>query len=397
LRIIIYTGKGGVGKTSVAAATALRAARMGYKTILMSTDAAHSVSDSLEVNLSGRITEVEKNLDAIEIDMLYELETRWKEIQKFISDFLMSQGMDGITSKEMAVIPGMELMSALFYVDDFYKKKAYDVIILDTAPTGETMRLLSFPEVSEWYTDRLYGMFKNMLRVARMTVGKLMNTPLPSDDLLKDLEILGERMRSVQKVLQDPQITTIRLVVNPEKMVINETKRAFTYLCLYDFTVECLVINRLVPEESGVYFKDKLEEQEKYMRIINESFSPLKVLKAYQMPVELVGMSSLEKLGEMLFDESDPTAHFSLDKPMDLYTDNGSAVISLKLPFTVKENVSLYKHGDTLLVEVGQYRRSIALPFTFSNKEPNKAEFKDGRLLIKFEGEDDGGDTKRKK
>lgn len=395
MRILIYTGKGGVGKTSVAAATALRAARRGYKTILMSTDAAHSVSDSLEVELSGKITHVEDNFDAIEVDMLYELETRWKEVQKYISDFLMSQGMDGITSKEMAVLPGMELMSALFYVEDFVKKNEYDLIVLDTAPTGETLRLLSFPEVSEWYTDRLYGMFKNMLRVARLTVGKVMNTPLPSDDLLKDLEELAGRMKRVQKILTDPEVTSVRLVVNPEKMVINETKRAFTYLCLYGLTVDGLVVNRLIPEDGDGYFKEKLEEQRKYMQVINESFSPLRIMTSYQLPVELVGIESLVKLGDMVFDDMDPTARFSLEKPMELFTEDGFEIISIKLPFTPKEKVNLYKSGDSLLVEVGQYRRSISLPFTFSNKEPTKAEFKEGRLLIKFKGGEENGGRAR--
>ena len=261
MRILIYTGKGGVGKTSVAAATALRAARMGYRTMLMSTDAAHSVSDSLEVPLSGKITRVEENLDAMEVDMLHELETRWKEVQGYITNFMMSQGLDGITSKEMAVLPGMELMSALFYVEDFYKRDAYDLVVMDTAPTGETLRLLSFPEVSEWYSEKLYKMVKNMLKIARMTVGRVVDTPLPSEDLLRDLEDMAARMRRVQAILTDPKITSIRLVVNPEKMVINETKRAFTYFCLYGLTVDGLVANRLYPEESDAYFKDKLRNR----------------------------------------------------------------------------------------------------------------------------------------
>jgi arsenite-transporting ATPase len=390
LRIIIYTGKGGVGKTSVAAATALRAARKGYKTLLMSTDAAHSVSDSLEVQLSGEITQVETNLHAIEVDMLHELETRWKEIQKYISEFLMSQGMDGITSKEMAVLPGMELMSALFYVEDFYKRNEYDVIVMDTAPTAETLRLLSFPEVSEWYTDRLYGMFKNMMRVARLTVGRMMNTHLPSDELLKDIEVLGSRMQVVQKILQDPEITSVRLVVNPEKMVINETKRAFTYMCLYNLTVDCLVVNRLFPEGSDGFFKDKLLEQQKYMDVINESFNPLTILKAYQLPLELVGISSLEKLGDMVFGDIDPVVHFSTEKPMDIYSENGMDIISLRLPFTMKDAVNLYMTGDNLLVEVGPYRRQISLPTTFTRKAPDRAEFKEGRLLIMFRSDDHG-------
>lgn len=379
-----------MGKTSVAAATALRTARLGYRTLLMSTDAAHSVADSLEIPLSGNITKVEPNLDAIEIDMLHELETRWKEIQKYVSDFFMSQGMDGVTSKEMAVLPGMELMSALFYIDDFYQRNAYDVIVMDTAPTGETLRLLSFPDVSNWYIDRLYGVIKNMIRVARFTVGKVMSTPLPSDELLKDLEVLGSRMKEVQKILMDPEITSVRLVVNPEKMVINETKRAFTYMCLYGLTVDCLVVNRLIPEGSNGYFKEKMEEQQKYMQVISEAFDPLKVLRASQLPLELVGIRSLEKLGEMVFGDIDPVTHFSTDKPMDIYSNDGMDVISLKLPFAMKDAVNLYMSGDNLLVEVGQYRRSISLPTTFAKRQPSKAEFKDGRLLILFRSDRDG-------
>ncbi len=394
MRLIIYTGKGGVGKTSVAAATALKCARNGYKTLIMSTDAAHSVSDSMETELCGQPTKVEENLDALEIDMLYELETRWNEIQKYISDFLVSQGLDGITSKEMSVIPGMELMSALFYLDDFNKKGTYDVVVMDTAPTGETIKLLSFPESSEWYSDKLYRIIHNLIKVARMTIGKVMSTPLPSEELLKDLEMLIGRMKNVQQILEDPEITSIRLVVNPEKMVINETKRAYTYLCLYGLTVECLVINRLLPDGNDDYFAQKRAEQEKYMKIIQESFDPLKMLKAQQLPVELVGMKSLEYLGDMLFGDEDPTSRFTTERPIEIYSENGKDIIALRLPFMPKEKVQLYKSSDSLVVEAGQYRRSMSLPFTFIKKEPEKAEFTDGMLRIVFPGDDVSGERK---
>ncbi len=394
MRLIIYTGKGGVGKTSVAAATALKCARKGYKTLIMSTDAAHSVSDSMETELCGQPTRVEENLDALEIDMLYELETRWSEIQKYISDFLVSQGLDGITSKEMSVIPGMELMSALFYLDDFNKKGTYDVVVMDTAPTGETIKLLSFPESSEWYSDKLYRIIHNLIKVARMTIGKVMSTPLPSEELLKDLEMLIGRMKNVQQILEDPEITSIRLVVNPEKMVINETKRAYTYLCLYGLTVECLVINRLLPDGNDDYFAQKRSEQEKYMKIIQESFDPLKMLKAQQLPVELVGMKSLEYLGDMLFGDDDPTSRFTTERPIEIYSENGKDIIALRLPFMPKEKVQLYKSSDSLVVEAGQYRRSMSLPFTFIKKEPEKAEFTDGMLRIVFPGDDVSGERK---
>lgn len=391
MRVIIYTGKGGVGKTSVAAATALRSARMGHKTIVMSTDAAHSLADSLEIPLSGDIRHIEENLDAIEVDVVHELETRWNEVQKYVSDFLQSQGLGEVNAKEMTVWPGMELMSALFYVWDFYDAKKYDAVILDTAPTAETLRLLSFPEMSDWYFDKLYKIFRNALKLARATVGKFMKTPLPSNEVLKDIEKIRNRMRSVKEILTNPSVTSVRLVVNPERMVINETKRAFTYLCLYNLTVECLVVNRLMPQCSDSYFKEKLSEQDCYMGIINESFSPLTILTATQMPTELVGKKSLESLADMIFGKTDPTIVYSVEKPMDIYEEDGSSILSLKLPFSAKEEVELYKTEDTLIVQVGHYKRSVSLPYSLIHKDTKKAEFKDGRLLIVFKGDDQDG------
>jgi arsenite-transporting ATPase len=386
LRVIIYTGKGGVGKTSTAAATALRSARMGYRTIIVSTDSAHSLADSLDFPLSGEIKNVEKNLDAIEVDVLFEMEHHWKEIGKYVSDFLEAQGMDPVSAKEMAVWPGMELMSALFYLEEFSRNDSYDIVVLDTAPTADTLRLLSFPETSDWYFDKLYKVFRNTVRIARMTVGKFMNTPLPSNEFLNDLDNIRLRMSSVKKILTDPQITSIRLVVNPEKMVINETKRAFTYLCLYNLTVECLVINRLIPDEDkDSYPVEKLAEQAKYMEMIDESFSPLTMLRSNMFKTEVVGREKLDLLAYNVFGDTDPTRIFSTEKAMSIYREDGMDILSLKLPFSSKEEVELYKAGDVLIVKVGWYKRSVSLPYSLVRKDATKAEFKDGRLLIKFE------------
>jgi arsenite/tail-anchored protein-transporting ATPase len=386
LRVIIYTGKGGVGKTSTAAATALRSAQMGYRTIIVSTDSAHSLADSLYFPLTGEIRNVEKNLDAIEVDVLYEMEHNWKEIGKYVSDFLVAQGMDPVSAKEMTVWPGMELMSALFYLEEFSKNNSYDVVVLDTAPTADTLRLLSFPETSDWYFDKLYKVFRNTIRLARMTVGKFMNTPLPSNEFLDDLDKIRTRMTSVKKILTDPNITSIRLVVNPEKMVINETKRAFTYLCLYNLTVECLVINRLIPEEErDSYPAEKWAEQQKYMELIDESFSPLTMLRSNMFKTEVFGREKLNILATNIFGDTDPTRIFSTDKAMTIYRDDGFDVISLKLPFSSRDEVELYKAADVLIVKVGWYKRSVSLPYSLVKKDATKAEFKDGRLLIKFE------------
>ena len=385
-----------MGKTSVAAATALRAAELGHRTIAISTDQAHSLADSLEIALTGQPKNIAPNLDALEVDVLYEMEHRWKEIDKYLADFLSSQGIEGVTAKEMAVWPGMELLSALFYIWEYSQTKQYDVVILDTAPTGETLRLLSFPDISDWYFDKMYRVLKNTIKLARATVGRVMSAPLPSDDLFNDIDEIRQRLKMVKNILDDPKITSVRLVVNPERMVINETKRAFTYLSLYNLTVEALIINRLLPEEdTGGYFKEKLEEQKFYMNVIEESFSPLKMLKATQFSTELVGRASLEKLADMLFGDTDPTVVYSTEKAMAIYEDDGVDTLSIKLPFSQKEQVELYKTNDTLIVQVGWYKRSVTLPYTLGKKEATKAEFKDGRLLIRFEGgESDGGKEK---
>jgi len=385
-----------VGKTSVAAATAMRSAEMGYKTIAISTDQAHSLADSLEEQLSGQPKKIKENLWALEVDVLYEMEHRWQEIDKYVADFLSSQGIEGVTAKEMTVWPGMELMSALFYIWEYDQTKEFDVVVIDTAPTGETLRLLSFPDVSDWWFDKIYKMMKNVTKLARATVGKVMSAPLPPDALFEDIDHIRDRMKIVKKILDDPKITSIRLVVNPERMVINETKRAYTYLSLYNLTVDSLVINRLLPEDgTGDYFKDKLEEQRKYMQIIEESFSPLRTLKASLFSTELVGKASLTKLADMLFGKEDPTVAYTTEKALRIFSEDGVDTLSIKLPFSEKREVELYKSSDTLIIQVGWYKRSVSLPYSMIKKEATKAEFKDGYLLIRFEGGEQN-DVKKK-
>jgi len=392
MRIIIYTGKGGVGKTSVAAATALRAAAMGYRTVVLSTDAAHSLSDSLEVHLSGKLEHIAKNLDGIEVDIQHELETRWKEIQTYLSDFLASQGMDGITAKEMAIFPGMELMSALFYVEEFYNDKKYDVVVMDTAPTADTLRLLAFPDTANWYFDKLFHMVRNVIRVARATVGRLISTPLPSDRFLSDLEDLRERLGRVKELLSDPDMTSIRLVVNPEKMVITETQRAYTYLCLYGYTVESIVINRIIPQEIGdKFFEDKLKEQKRHLQTIEEAFSPLKMLTAPLMPREVLGRKALELMANELFGKSDPTEIYSRESPMKMAQDeDGSRVLMIKLPFVLDQKVELYTRKDDLTLQVGAFKKSITLPHSMAGKKVLEANLEEGWLKVRFEGEELG-------
>ena len=388
MRVIIYTGKGGVGKTSVAAATALRSAALGHRTVVISTDAAHSLSDSLEVPLSGVVQRIGRNLDGIEVDIQLELERRWKEIQRYLSDFLASQGMDNVSAKEMAVFPGMELMSALFYVEEFHKSKAYDVVVMDTAPTADTLRLLAFPDIANWYFDHLFHMVKNVLRIARATVGRVVSTPLPSDGFLADLEDLRERLRYVRDLLTDPEVTSVRLVVNPEKMVIAETQRAYTYLCMYGYTVESIVINRVLSEDiSDPYFAEKLKEQRGHLRTIDEVFSPLKTFTAHMMPKEVLGKAALVRLADELFGDQDPTVAYSMESPMRITSGDGQNTLAVKLPFVMDQKLELYTRKDVLVLQLGAFKKSIVLPYALAGKAILGADLDGPWLTIRFEGE----------
>jgi len=389
-----------VGKTSVAAATALRAASLGHKTVVISTDAAHSLSDSLEVTLAGTVQQVGRNLDGLEVDIQYELENRWKEIQTYFSDFLASQGMDGVTAKEMAVFPGMEMMSALFYVEEFQKSKKYDVVVMDTAPTADTLRLLAFPDIANWYFEHLFHMVKNVIKIARATVGKLVSTPLPSDRFLDDLESLQTRLRYVRDLLTDPEITSVRLVVNPEQMVITETQRAYTYLCMYGYTVESIVVNRIIPREiRDPFFKEKLEEQERHLGTIQEIFSPLKTLTAEMMPREVLGKKMLDKLADDLFGKDDPTTVYSKESPMKIYEDEqtNTNILAVKLPFVLNQKLELYTRKDVLMLQLGAFKKSISLPTAMTGKKVLGADLEEGWLKIRFEGEEIGERKGRKK
>ena len=386
MRVIIYTGKGGVGKTSVSAATARRLAAKGYRTLAMSTDAAHSLSDSMDMQIGGTVKNISKNLDALEVDILHEMETRWKDIEEYVKLFMISQGVEELSAKEMAILPGMELIAALFHVLDYDRKGTYDVIVVDTAPTAETLRLLSFPDVSQWYMTRLYGLFKKLIGLARFTIGRFLDFPLPTAAVLKSLEDMNIRMAEVRTILQDPMRTSIRMVVNPERMVINESKRAYSYICLYGMTVECLVINRMLPDDAGTgYFAEKLNEQKKYMEMIHHAFDPMKMLHSYLMPTELMGSEKLDMMADMIFGDSDPAEIYATESPMKFYTEGEYHIISIKLPFAAKGDIELYRSHDTsLIVQVGAHKRNIDLPLALKDSELMGAEMKEEKLRIKF-------------
>ena len=390
MRLIIDTGKGGVGKTSVSVATAKRCADLGYRTIIMSTDAAHSVADSMDIELNGEITNILPNLDALEIDIVNEMRIRWNDIQDYISEFMESQGITGLSAEEMAILPGMEMIAALMYVIDFDRNDRYDVVVMDTAPTAETLRLMSFPDVTSWYAERLFRLAKKLLSVARFTVGRFMDIPLPSANVLTSIEKIKNLMGEAKLILEDPKKTTVRLVVNPEKMVISETKRAYSYLSLYNKNVECLIVNRVYPEGiEGDFFKSKYEEQKKYMAYIHEVFDPMKMLYAYQRPSELVGWDALDKLADDLYGDTDPSAVYSERSPLRFVTEDDEYRIELELPFKHKGDIQLFKaKDDSVIVLMGSQKCNIALPDTLKKAKMRGAEMKDEKLIIRFAKEE---------
>ena len=387
MRLIIYTGKGGVGKTSTSAATAYRLSELGYRTILMSTDSAHSLGDSLDAKLGTSITHVRENLDALEIDIIHEMRTKWNDIQSYVSAFMLSQGMGDISAEEMAILPGMEMISALFYVNEFQENDLYDVVVMDTAPTGETLRLLSFPDVTNWYLDKGFGIIRRLMKIAKATVGKFMDMPLPSDEVLDSVEEIKDNMSRVKEILEDPRRTTVRLVLNPEKMVIRETMRAYTYLSLYNKNVEALVVNRVLPPEAGdsEFLRDKMKEQEENMEMIHSAFDPMEIKICLMMRTELRGEEKLREMARMVYGDEDPSRIYSDASPMSFETRGDFHYMSMRMPFVDSREVELYRiDPTTLMVHVGSQKRNLQLSDVLAHCEINGAEFKDDKLVISF-------------
>jgi arsenite-transporting ATPase len=387
MRLIIYTGKGGVGKTSTSAATAYRLSKLGYRTLLMSTDSAHSLGDSLGISLGNEIKTISKNFDAFEIDIIHEMKTKWSDIQAYVTDFMISQGMGSITAEEMAIFPGMEMISALFYVNQFNENNSYDVIVMDTAPTGETLRLLSLPEAANWYVMRFYGTFKKLVALARATVGKMSNIPLPSSEVMNTIDILKDTMQSVSEILDDPERTTVRLVLNPEQMVIKETMRAYTYLSLYNRNVEMLVVNKVYTEEmlSAEPFKQKAEEQANHLQEIHSAFDPMEIKLCHMRNIELRGLDMLEAMADEIYGDEDPTKTYSSESPMSFRTDGDIDLLVMKMPFVDAADVELVRvDSSSLMVHVGSQKRNIHLPDSLVTAEILGADFIDNELIIRF-------------
>jgi len=385
-RIILYTGKGGVGKTTVAAATALKCARLGYKTIVVSTDPAHSLRDSFNKELGPEPKKIVDNLFGQEIDVYYSVEKYWGKLTEFLQSLLGWMNVDDILAEEFSVFPGMEEISAFLWVHNHYHEADYDVIIVDSAPTGETLKLLSLPDIARWWLVKIFPIEKRVMKVIKPAIRVVSDMPLPEEKTYDAIEILFEKLDAIRQVFADPKVTSIRLVMNLENMVIKETQRAYTYLNLYGYPVDSLIINRTMPEElDHPYFKKWRKKQKKYRKDIDDMFSPLPMFDAPLFSEEIQGLKALDRFSTELFDHIDPTKIFYSEKQYKVVKNNDNFEMHIKLPFVTKKEVELFQVGDELTIHIENQRRNIFLPNFLAKLSVKKANFDGDILKVVFE------------
>ncbi len=384
MRIILYTGKGGVGKTTLSAATALKSAQMGHRTLVISTDPAHSLSDSFDQAIEAEPTLLAPNLWGQEINVLKDIQHYWGELQTSLSALLVTRGFDNVVADELAVMPGMEEVAALLHVDEKAESGDYDVIILDCAPTGETIRLISMPDVIDWYLEHLFkmsfkqaGIFEPVIKTA---------LALPTQAISKSFETLFAGVARVQKRLQDPAQSSIRVVMTPEKMVLKEALRSFSYFSLFGYNVDAVLLNRVVKNvEDSQFLRTMQEMQKDYIAQAQTSFSPVPMIELPLIAGEIVGIDDLRIVGNTAFAEHDPTDILFAGQVQEVIKLDKGYLLRRRFPKFEIEKFDLRKKGDELILTVNNVRRSIILPNTLSQLEPSGAVFKDGALEIRFE------------
>ncbi|TMC50721.1 MAG: ArsA family ATPase [Chloroflexi bacterium] len=385
MRVILYTGKGGVGKTSVAAATAVRCARLGHRTLVLSTDAAHSLADSLDVEVGEHPNEVAENLWAQEVNALHELESHWEKIHVYLSELFASQGVDDIVAEELASPPGMEEVASLMWIKHHRRTEQFDLLVVDCAPTGETLQLLAFPDVARWYLNKIFPIERRVMKVARPVVQPFLSIPLPGDEIFSSVKELLLDLEGMKQVLGDPKVCTTRLVLNLEKMVIKEAQRAFTYLSLYDYLTDLVVVNRVLPPEAGDgYFSGWRQSQERYSEVVDSAFSPIPIRRTRLFEHEVVGIERLDDMARSLFGDEDPSTIYYHSVPQQVRRLGTGYELVLQLPFVSKDEVVLTHREGELFVTVGAYKREISLPRVLAGRQTTSAKLEEGMLRIGF-------------
>ena len=390
MRVILMTGKGGVGKTSVAAATGLRCAELGHRTLVLSTDPAHSLADSFDIELGHDPRLVRPNLWGAELDALMELEGNWGAVKRYITQVLQARGLDGVQAEELAILPGMDEIFGLVRMKRHYDENEYDVLIIDSAPTGTALRLLSLPEVGGWYMRRFYKPLQAMSVALRPFVEPLFKPiagfSLPDKEVMDAPYEFYEQIEALEKILTDNTKTSVRLVTNPEKMVIKETSRAHAYLSLYNVSTDLVIANRIIPDEvTDPFFKRWKENQQVYRQEIHDNFSPLPVKEVPLYSEEMCGLEALERLKETLFASSeDPSQVYYKENTIRVVQMEGHYSLELYLPGIPKDQIQLNKTGDELNIRIGNHRRNLVLPQALAALQPSGAKMEEDYLKIKF-------------
>lgn len=385
-RILLFTGKGGVGKTTIAAATAICAAKQGYKTIVISTDSAHSLSDSLDHPLGPEPVPILPNLWAQESNILYNIERHWGTVKRWLAALMAWRGMDEVVAEEIAVLPGMEELANLLWVDYYERAQEYDAILVDCAPTGESLRLLTFPEMAQWWLNKLLPLGRRLIPMTYPLVHRLTDMPLPDKQIFTTIDEISEQFTRLHSLLSDPGHTTVRLILNAEKMVIREAQHTYTYLNLYGYSTDAVICNRLIPQDAnGSYWEEWKNIQAEHLQLIEECFSPLPILRVPLLEREVIGMEALEQIGHFLYKEGNPIRFFFQGKPMSIDHDDSGYTLSLQLPLIGRDDVSLMRSGNELTVTIGNRRRNILLPQVLTKYEAKGAKLDAGSLRIRFE------------
>ncbi|MCP4438343.1 MAG: ArsA family ATPase [Aureispira sp.] len=385
MRIILFTGKGGVGKTTTAAATALKCAKQGLKTLVVSTDPAHSLSDALNVELKPEPTPVTENLWGQEFDVYYSMKKHWDSMRQLMLTIFKWRGVDNVVAEELSVLPGMEEASAFLWIEKYYRTNAYDVLIIDSAPTGETLTLLTLPQVMQsWLTKAFPGQ-----KFAIKTVGKILRRTkgIPLDKGYEELQALFGKLATVQEIMVNPEVCSIRIVANPERMVIQEAKRAYTYLQLYGYNVDGIIVNRILPEEvgtAGSVFEKYVKSQGHYLQEIDESFQPLPIFKVKHQGQEVFGLELLDAIGDTIYQDKNPAEIFHKENPFNVKEEGDYYVISIRIPFIKDQEFTLEKYGDELSISINNQRRSLFLPRFANYLEMESYTFEDSWLKVKL-------------
>jgi len=388
----LFSGKGGVGKTSLAAATGVRLAELGHRTLVMSIDPAHSLADSFDLDTDLFHTKtsdplpIHDGLSIFELNIQREVKRHWQEISSYVVSVLRTTGINDVEAEELAILPGMEELSAMMYINQYRRENRYDVIVLDAAPTAESMRFISMPTTLDWYMKHIFPFQRNLLKAVRPIANRVAPFELPTDNYFANIHDLFEKLEGVDELMEDPYTTSVRLITNPEKMVLRETQRAFVYFSLHGLTVDTVIVNRVLSAEvRDAWFNEWHSSQDHVLREIEEYFAPVPVKRVPLFAHEVLGQQRLQEVAKMLYAEGeDPSAVTQTEKPYTFGKRDGMYEVKLRVPFATRGEVGLFKKGDELVVEIGTMRRHIGLPRFMVTLVPARARLENRVLTVEM-------------